>query len=145
MFSNGEYFALERKLSGRMRVLHFRSTSTMSASKPSSSIPFPGRLKTRAGLLDNNRIRRDIDRTLRVTRVSINGRVVSRPGTPGGDSATAPLFSSIVCGAWSLATMVTRPFDNNARRFILTLSDLSGGTIHALHFSYLIVFSDRST
>src|SRR2546425_7417515 len=117
----------------------------MSASKPFVSLPFRGRLKTCAGLLDNNWTSSDIDKIFRVTSVSISGRVVSNPGIPGGDSATAPLFSSIVCGAWSLATMVTRPFDNDARRFFLTLSDLNGGTIHAFHFSFLIVFSDRST
>jgi hypothetical protein len=61
------------------------------------------------------------------TRASSNGTIVSTPGMPLGARANGRSFSAARCGAWSLATIGTRPAANSAQRAARSNSLRRGG------------------
>ncbi len=115
-------------LSPRTRRTSPGSTTTTSASPPMRRAPLPGRPKRRAGLRQRASSRTPNERDPSFTRRSMRGYVVSTLGAPGGAAGNAA-FSSIVWGAWSLASTGMRPETKAAQRVSRSCGVRRGGLI----------------
>src|SRR5438132_4826157 len=94
--SKGENFAFEKNLLESILDFFFRSTRTTSPSAPFWSLALDLRPKILAGFSLRSFTRSERGICCLLTSVSINGNVVSKPGTPGG----------LLLADWSFSLMV---------------------------------------